>query len=225
MTFKILSSTLTDPFTNLAIENSLLAQITEPTLFLYQNSPCVVIGRGQNPWLETDVLFLQQNNIPLLRRQSGGGTVVHDLGNLNFCFLSPKAAFDKMQNIQFVQHILSTLGRAVEIGEKYDLLFEGKKVSGSAFRETTHNCFHHGTLLLESDLDFVRRCLQVPPTDIVTKSVRSRLSAVTNLGLEISAVKTAFAKTCPVSTLFIQDLQASLRLYQSHEWIYGKAVT
>ncbi len=246
MLSRIFISQLIDPFTNLAIENELLSLIKEPSLFLYQNAPAVVIGRAQNPWLEADVTFLQQNNIPLVRRQSGGGTVVHDLGNLNFSFLSPREQYHKETHLKIIQTALAKLDRQIEIGEKCDLLFQGKKISGSAFRETKNSCFHHGTLLLNSDLHFLRRCLQAPRRNIVSKSVRSRPASVTNLNLETDSVKEILIQTfletyaiipTQTRTQIINNLYLSLHfrednttlkdtitLYQSDDWVYGKTL-
>lgn len=239
---RIVVSLLTDPYVNLAIENALLTAIHQPALFLYQNHPCVVIGRAQNPWIETDVEFLMQNQIPLVRRQSGGGTVVHDQGNLNFSFLSPKASFDKNKHMEMIQNALAELRIATQTGERCDLMINNKKISGSAFRETRENCFHHGTLLVHSDLTFLKRCLQVPSHKITSKSIPSRRSAVMNLtdlmpSLTIDKVKTSLIKhfqnrhrlnTTEIITL--TEIPEALKisetqtLYSSDEWIYQRTL-
>lgn len=238
MPARIWISMIHDPYVNLAIENELLAIIHEPTLFIYQNYPCVVIGRAQNPWQETDMAFLKQNQIPLVRRQSGGGTVVHDLGNVNFSFLSPKTDFNKLLHAQIVQRALKTLQISVDISDRYDLFIGDKKISGSAFRETRTNSFHHGTLLINSNLDFLRRCLKVPERNIVSKAIPSRRSPVMNLSelvsnLEpmqtIDALVREFVshhqltdadifKFNSIPTAF--NLTNTLDLYQSEDWLY-----
>lgn len=224
-------STFADPYCNLALENALLAQINAHSLFLYQNRPCVVIGRAQNPWIEADVQYLREHGIPLVRRQSGGGTVVHDLGNLNFSFISPKAVFNKEANIEFVQQTLTALNLPVDIRERCDLFIGDKKISGSAFRETRKNCFHHGTLLIKSDLDQLRRCLKVPEHRIQTNAIPSRRSPVMNLAelapaLTIETVKQALIKSEPIllNAITLQDWKIAeiQKLYQSEEWIYKR---
>lgn len=242
---RIFLSVTHDPFINLALENALLSSIREPSLFLYQNTHCVVIGRAQNPWIEADVSFLQQEKIPLVRRQSGGGTVVHDLGNVNFSFISPKICFDKVQNISLVQQALSSLGLKIEIGERQDLLLAGKKVSGSAFRETKDNCFHHGTLLIQSDLNLLKRSLQAPIRKRVSKSIPSRKSSVINLNEALPTLTIDKVQAALIHTFALQqqlDLEAfppqvvtssqtpqfkfetTLALYQSEDWIYNRTL-
>lgn len=233
-----------NPFVNLALENALLSFINKPSLFLYQNSTCVVIGRAQNPWIEADITFLQQRQIPLLRRQSGGGAVVHDLGNLNFSFISPRQDFDKTRSISLVQQALFSLGLNVEIGERQDLLLAGKKVSGSAFRETKDNCFHHGTLLIASDLSLLKRSLQAPIRKIVSKSIPSRRSQVINLNQALATLTIDQVKTALIHTFAAQQqlnlmthppqtirpsqpqfaVEATLALYQSEDWIYNRTL-
>ena len=236
---RIFVSHLNSPFTNLALENHLLKTVCQPCLFLYQNTTAVVIGRAQNPWIETDVAFLQKRHIPLVRRQSGGGTVVHDLGNLNFSFIAPKAQFDKTAQIQLVAQSLNQLGLPVQIGERCDLLLDNKKISGSAFRETKNNCFHHGTLLINSDLALLRRCLQVPPHSITTRAIASRRSSVMNLSdalptLNVTEVTEALIQNflnlqaLRSDSVFLidhppahWDIQETEALYQSQNWTYN----
>jgi lipoate-protein ligase A len=174
-------STVTDPFMNLTLEQHLFKNAAYPALFLYQNNPCVVIGRAQNPWVECDLKFLQKNNIHLVRRQSGGGTVFHDLGNLNFTFFCKKNSYDKTQNLMFITQALKTLNAPVYINQRHDLILHDKKISGSAFRETHTHAFHHSTLLINSDLTLLRQSLNAPPLKIISKGVASVRSSVINL--------------------------------------------
>jgi lipoate---protein ligase len=100
----VIRSRTTDPFLNLAIEDHLLrtSHVDTHILFTYVNRPCVVIGRNQNPWLEVNLAALKsgvsigaeedaayREEVLLVRRRSGGGTVFHDEGNLNYSFIVP----------------------------------------------------------------------------------------------------------------------------------------
>lgn len=174
-------STSLDPFVNLAIEHHLFETSQIPALLLYQNHNCVIIGRAQNPWIECAMHFLEVQSIPLVRRQSGGGTVFHDLGNLNFTFFAEKEDYDKSKNLLSIMLALNTLGLNIQMNERHDLLLHNKKISGSAFRETRDRAFHHATLLINSDLALLRQALKVPALNIQSKGVASVKSSVTSL--------------------------------------------
>lgn len=238
----IFISSVTCPYKNLAFENHLLHSIDQPTLFLYVNAPAVVMGRAQNPWQEANLSFLATQNIPLLRRQSGGGTVVHDLGNLNFCFLSPPGLYDKKRNLAIVLQALKAYGVEAEITPHYDLMVAGLKVSGSAFRETRRACFHHGTLLIHSNLSMLREALRVEARQISSGSIPSRRSAVTNLvslnaDIHIQGIQALlfqhFSACYPQiqaveevgeSRFLLESIQKEIALYQSEAWIYGRCL-
>jgi len=225
-------STSTDPFVNLALEQQLFETTALPALFLYQNTSCIVIGRAQNPWVECDLHFLHTHNIPLLRRQSGGGTVFHDLGNLNFTLFSDKATFNKHRNLELVITALSGLGATIAVNARHDLLLQDKKISGSAFRETRTRVFHHGTLLFASDLALLRRTLQAPAYTINSKGVASVKSSVININsiypkITITSVKAMLIEvfsrhygiTSPPQLLSQDDAkQTVLTKYQSDAW-------
>lgn len=105
---KVYISNSHDIYTNLALEDCLFNSLTEntQTLLLYQNEPCVVIGKFQNPWLEANVENLIQNGVSLIRRNSGGGTVYHDMGNLNLTFFTTKNDYNRKKNLIFIQDVL-----------------------------------------------------------------------------------------------------------------------
>lgn len=232
-----------DPFFNLSLEHLLFEQLTQPCLFLYVNAPCVVIGRAQNPWQEANLAFLQEHAMPLLRRQSGGGTVVHDGGNLNFCFLSPRAQYDKSQHLQWIIEALSDFGIRPTMTPHYDLMLSTEKglakCSGSAFRESKERCFHHGTLLIHSDLAMLKKALDVPPRTIVSKAIPSRRSPVINLthhhpsltiARVIESLSAVFCKaqgqphrqwTSINADFTSPELELTRARYTSLEWIYG----
>jgi len=136
------------------------------SFLLYRNRPSVVIGRYQNPWRECNVREMSQQGVGLVRRRSGGGTVYHDHGNVNLSFFSPRASFDKFQNSALLVRALTHLGIAARgslvPNERSDLMFNGQKVSGSAYRITSAAAYHHCTLLLSADIHGLRRFLHVP---------------------------------------------------------------
>ena len=186
---KILVSRSTNPYFHLAVEDWLLRQYDGawPIWFLYQNHPCVVVGRFQNPWKECDLGWLHERALPLVRRPSGGGTVWHDLGNVNFCCVRPLKGFLKDQALQELQTRLQSFGVTVEINARHDLVVRQpdgstRKVSGSAYKQTKDRALHHGTLLLNAGLDDLERSLNSPARLTSTKSIASVRSQVMNLG-------------------------------------------
>jgi len=235
----------------------------ERSLLLYVNSnpAAVVIGRNQNPWRESHVLErLSENGCPdrsrveLVRRMSGGGTVYHDRGNLNFCFIAPKCALDKAANAELVRDVVGSLlvspsGRTYALAStnsRYDVLVNGKKVSGSAFRVSRERAYHHGTLLVSSELETLRRSL-VPSSMAVTnaKGTQSVRSSVANLKefnatLSMDEVARKFAQTYveqqsqsgigevdfqwDVDSLVRQesDVRVLEETLRSPQWIYGE---
>lgn len=205
---QIYRSTSTDPYVNLSIEHHLL-QRSHPdstVLFLYTNRPCVVIGRNQNPWLEVNLHLLRQGlpsppqdaqdtaaakdarrtdpgdsrlAIDLVRRRSGGGTVFHDAGNINWAVVCPPPAFDRDRHAEMVARALRGRlgvrrgggGVRVRVNARHDIVMDVDgddhadtaaaaaggsstggtfKVSGSAYKLTRTRSLHHGTCLLSS---------------------------------------------------------------------------
>lgn len=183
----------TDPFYNLALENQLLLSVApaQKILFFYQNKPCVVMGRFQNPWLEVNIEQLQQRKITLVRRQSGGGSVYHDLGNLCFSFIQGKRDFERALNNQFITKALNHLGIPAFANERSDLVVNQageKKFSGCAFKQKKDRSFHHGTLLIDSDLSVLNRVLKSKHDEIQSKSIKSKPATVINLKALNSAI-------------------------------------
>lgn len=177
-----------NPFFHLAVEDWLLRHYDQelPVWFLYQNDPCVVVGRFQNPWLECDMGWLFENKKPLVRRPSGGGTVWHDSGNVNFCCIRPLKGFHKDQALIEVQTRLKAFNVNVEINARHDLVVRQddgstKKVSGSAYKQTKDRSLHHGTLLISGELENLDRSLKSSVTLLSTKSIHSVRSKVMNL--------------------------------------------
>ncbi|MCL4117620.1 UNVERIFIED_CONTAM: hypothetical protein GTU68_015685 [Idotea baltica] len=194
---KIYVSLSNNVYFNLALENWLfLEQLKdEKILFLWQNAPCVVIGRAQNPWLECNLKAMDKDNIPVVRRQSGGGTVYHDYGNLNYTIISPKDQHDVKSNLDLVCSVVNKLGLNLYPNERNDVVVDHGnftyKVSGSAFREKKDRAFHHGTLLIHTDTTKLYDYLHQPiDNSLDTKGVKSHRSKVLNLSEIISDMQT-----------------------------------
>lgn len=106
---KLYLSRLTNPFLNLCIENYLFKNLPADSrkFIIYSNDPCVVIGRNQNPWRECNIPLLNSLGIPLVRRRSGGGSVVHDSGNINFSSMAPRKEFVRDEATQMIVDALN----------------------------------------------------------------------------------------------------------------------
>ncbi len=139
-TLRLLISDSYDPWFNLAVEECIFRQMpaTQRVLFLWRNADTVVIGRAQNPWKECNTRRMEEDNVRLARRSSGGGAVFHDLGNTCFTFMAGKPEYDKTISTSIVLNALNALGVSAEASGRNDLVVtvEGdRKVSGSAYRE------------------------------------------------------------------------------------------
>lgn len=185
---KIFVSHARDPFFHLAVEEWLLREYAGelPVWFLYRNDPCVVLGRFQNPWLEADLPWLNDQGVPLVRRPSGGGTVWHDAGNINFCRVA-QAPLKRGQALEEIAaHLKQHFNVSVEINARFDLVTHQRdgttrKVSGSAYKQTKDRALHHATLLLSADLSKLERSLHTRAKITSSKSIASVRSQVQNL--------------------------------------------
>ena len=126
---------------------------------------------------------MKQNNIALARRSSGGGTVYHDLGNVNCTFVVPQAVMDRSEHLKIVAQALQNCwSLPVSLNERNDLVLHDKKISGSAYKISIKASYHHCTLLVDAHMPWLRACLQSPLAAAITsKSVASVRSSVTNM--------------------------------------------
>lgn len=175
-----------DPRINLAIEEFSLRHLDpeKDYLFLYVNNPSVIIGRHQNPFSEVNIRQVIDEQIPVLRRISGGGTVYHDRGNLNFSFITSYSPH-KLHNFKYFNtplvEALNKIGIDAELNNNNDITIDGKKFSGNAQHSTRGRMVSHGTLLFNSDLVRLTNILQDRSASLDTKATPSRRSSVTNI--------------------------------------------
>ncbi|WP_066630326.1 lipoate--protein ligase family protein [Labilibacter marinus] len=181
---RIILSKKTDPYQNLATEEYLLKNFTEDIFFLYINHKSIIVGKHQNALSEINYKFVSENEIPVVRRLSGGGTVFHDPGNINFCFITSGAKGELVNFKKYTTPIvefLKSININAHFGGRNDILIEGCKISGNASHVFKSRVMHHGTLLFNSQLGSLTQSLKNDPMKFKDRSVKSVRSKVTNI--------------------------------------------
>lgn len=183
---KYIDSQSLSPYYNLAVEEYILKNFSldEEFIFLWQNTPTIVVGNNQNTIEEINMKFVKDNNISVVRRMSGGGAVYQDSGNLNFTFFASVSENSRISMKKYAYPIVNALkdmGVPAEVSGRNDITVEGKKVSGNAQRIFKNKILHHGTLLFDSDLDVLEKSLKVGIDKIKSKGIKSIRSRVANI--------------------------------------------
>lgn len=181
-----------DPFFNLSIEEVLLKNSKDEYLILGINNPSVIIGKHQSAHKEINTRFIEENKIPVIRRISGGGTVFHDKGNLNFTFISESEEGKQIDFRKYTNPVLDfllSLGVEAKFEGKNDLKVDGFKVSGNAEHVHRNRVLHHGTLLFSSSLDMLRNSLRKDSSCYDTRAVESIPSSVMNLNEKLKSIR------------------------------------
>jgi lipoate-protein ligase A len=231
----------TGPYFNLAAEEYLLKNFTEDVFMLWQSDRAIVVGKHQNALAEINHRYVAENGIKVARRLSGGGTVFHDQGNLNFTFIKHVGQMDQVNFKLFTQPIveaLQKLGLQAYSSGRNDLLLDGKKISGNAEHVYKKRVLHHGTLLFNSQLQSLKNALKVDQSRFEDKAVQSNRSEVANIAgflgqpmaiqefadFIFEAVKAGFTEA-KVFQFSETDEKAIRQLrdekYITWDWVYG----
>lgn len=237
---------ITDPSINLAIEEYALKSmdVDKDSFFLfYINEPSIIIGKNQNTIEEINTDFVESNGIHVVRRLSGGGAVYHDLGNLNFSFIT-KDDGDSFRNFKkFTQPIVDALkemGVDAELSGRNDILAEGRKISGNAQFSTKGRMFSHGTLMFDTEIEAVVSALKVRKDKIESKGIKSIRSRVANImeflenpitidEFRLKLLHSIFGGEEEVKTIELTEQDwdnihaLSKERYANWEWNYGKS--
>ncbi|MBM7554106.1 lipoate--protein ligase [Thalassobacillus pellis] len=238
---------INDPHINLAIEEYALKNldINETYLLFYINEPSIIIGKNQNTVEEINTDYVEENGIHVVRRLSGGGAVYHDLGNLNFSFITKDdgdSFHDFAKFTEPVTEALQKLGVNAELSGRNDLVVEGRKISGNAQFSTRGRMFSHGTLMFDSEVEHVVSALNVKTEKIKSKGIKSIRSRVANISeyLDESITMDEF-KSMILRYIFdvekVEDVpqyeltgddwkeihNIAEKRYKNWEWNYGKS--
>ncbi|WP_431027883.1 lipoate--protein ligase [Lysinibacillus sp. LZ02] len=237
---------ITDPRVNLAIEEYVLKNMDiekDDFLLFYINQPSIIIGKNQNTIEEINTDYVEENGVIVVRRLSGGGAVYHDLGNLNFSFLTKDDGNSFHNYKKFTQPVvdaLAKMGVNAELSGRNDILAEGRKVSGNAQFATKGRMFSHGTLMFDTEIDAVVSALKVKKDKIESKGIKSVRSRVANISefltepMAVEQFRMEILKSIFDGEENIQyyDLterdweniyQLSKERYQQWDWNYGKS--
>lgn len=239
---KYLETGSRNPYYNLAFEEYVLTHRTEGEyLLLWQNDNTIVIGQNQNAEAEINRAFVEAHQIHVVRRSTGGGAVYHDLGNLNYSFITNAGAAEEITMARFTRPIveaLQGLGLQAEASGRNDILVEGRKVSGTAQRLARGRILHHGTLLFDANPAMVAGALNADPEKFQSKSAKSVRSRIGNIreflkeDMELPAfwayLKQALAGSglvddalTPEELAEVQALKESK--YDTFRWNYGRS--
>lgn len=232
----------TDPAYNLAFEEHILTHFRQGNLLiLWQNDNAVIIGRNQNTAEEINQQFVNDHGIRVIRRNTGGGAVYHDLGNLNYSFIADAEGIDQAATQLFLSPVvnaLKTLGLDARFSGRNDILVSDRKISGTAQQLCKGRLLLHGTLLFDSDPDMISGALNPDPTKFQSKSVKSVRSRVGNIrqflkeDMDIRSfwhyLKTQLAGSSIIRPVLSDaDLAAVQKLkqdkYDTWDWNYGRS--
>lgn len=182
----LLSQTL-NPYFNLALEEYLLHSDVGDVFYIWRSTDSIVVGKHQNTLAEINYAFACKEQIPVLRRLSGGGTVYHDTGNINFTFIRNRKNKEELVNfrsfMQPVMDILQGMNLQPHFSDRNDIFIADKKISGNAEHvfAVQKRTLHHGTLLFDSNLSKLSEGLRAQTGVYTDKAVKSVRSKVTNI--------------------------------------------
>ncbi|MGI6093894.1 MAG: lipoate--protein ligase [Lachnospiraceae bacterium] len=240
---KYIETGKTDPYYNLAFEEYVLTRCRDDDyIILWQNENTIVMGLHQNPYEEINLEKAEEKQVNIVRRITGGGCVYHDLGNLNYSYITQwdeEQGADIGKLVMPVVEAFQKLGLHIEVQGRNDLLLDGKKISGSAQALIKNRLLQHGTLLIHSDLEFLSEVLRVSKDKFQSKSTKSVRSRVTNIQnyvgepLKIEKVKELLRNSWnqhgPLEFVRLDETalaeieKLAEQKYRSREWNYSRS--
>ena len=233
-----LTHDFTDPYFNLASEEYLLKHRKEYFIYLWINAPAVIVGINQSTVQEVNLDYTTSHGIKVVRRQTGGGAVYHDLNNLCYTVIAPfRENVDNYRRFTApVIEYLNTLGVKAEFSGRNDIVIDGKKISGNAQTVSGGRIMHHGTLLFDTDMTALTFALKPNKLKTESKGIKSVRARVTNIKQYLpdmtveefkNGLKEYFKKTCEEYVLTENDIAEIDKLvrdkYSLYEWNIGRS--
>ena len=229
------------PYFNIASEEYFFREMGDNLMLLYINSPSIIVGKHQNVYEEINLKFVKERSIPVIRRISGGGTVYHDPGNLNFTFMVNTEHGKQVNFNRFISPVnkfLEEYGIIPEVGKKNEVRAGGLKFSGNAEHVFRNRVMHHGTILFSSVLEDLGSALLRGSAIFKSRSVQSNRTSVGNIGESIRGISSAkmlkkemfkfmesYFPGSEYKNLSDSDrdniMKLAERKYMSWEWNYG----
>ena len=200
-----------DPYYNLATEEYLLKSTDDDIFMLWQNSPSVIIGKNQNAYAEVNLSAAKERGVNVCRRITGGGAVYHDLGNVNYTFISSSKNAEPLDFESFTRPIIKALynmGVDASLSGRNDIECNGLKISGNAQHSSNGRILHHGTLLFDTELGAMNELLKVDKEKLVYRAVKSCSSRVANLKQLTNACADAEDFIAKIGEYVCSDLDA-----------------
>ena len=237
--FKFITHENTDAYFNIASEEYLLKHTDGYYIYLWMNSPAVIVGVNQNAIEEVNLSYTEKNQIKVVRRLTGGGAVYHDEGNLCYTIIAPyDSEVDNYKAFTApVIEYLNELGVNAEFSGRNDITVDGKKISGNAQTVYKNRIMHHGTLLFNTDVSVLAGALNPSKLKIESKGIKSVRARVVNVyeclknKMTISefknGLKEKFLNVCNEYSFSDEDLfkinQLVAEKYSRYEWNIGSS--
>ncbi len=240
-----LESDQTDPYYNLALEEYVFNELPKDNEYfmLWQNDNSIIIGKHQNTIEEINLPFVEEHKINVARRLSGGGAVYHDLGNLNYTFVTDAKAQGGIDLASFcipVVKALNSIGVNAEISGRNDIVIDGRKFSGNAQYLRKKRVMHHGTLMFDSNLEVLTKALNVSADKVESKGIKSVRSRVTNIKEHLKTemttgdfqnilrqfmIKENNMETYELTEADKESVKELRKKYDAWDWNYGRSPT
>lgn len=168
----------------IATESDIFQKTNCDAVFLFwRTTPTVMVGKYQNVYEEINLKYVEEHNINIVRRLSGGGTIYTDLGGWQFTFISEKNV-NEINFSEYLEPVLSALesiGIKASFNGRNDIIVDGRKISGNAQYKLGNKTVHHGSLLFDTDIEAMVSSTVVSDYKIISKGIKSVRERVTNV--------------------------------------------